>query len=270
LCIFCGGHLLRRARFRHTSSLASTTGSEAINRSVARVTDAKPLIHVIDEDPAVRESLCKLLTTHGYRVIAYGLAADYLAGTPRAGDLVLVDVRAPEMSGIDLLDHIRTRRLPVPVVLMSAYADIKLAVRAIKSGAADFIVKPFDERDVLASLASAAAGAQRAGHLEEKQPTGTLAGLTTRESEVLAGLLEGKLNKAIAFELGISVRTVDKYRANLMMKTKARSLSELIQIAVRAEEERDKHASHAGEAPDDRRRPAAEPLIPEHSGKSEA
>jgi len=143
-----------------------------------------------------------------------------------------------EMSGIELLAEMKTRRIALPAVVMTAFADVPTAVKAMKLGAVDFIEKPFDDElmvgSIRAALARNADPDSPDAHIEAARRR--LAGLTARERDVLHGLMKGKLNKTIAFELGISVRTVETHRANLMTKTQSESLSELIRLSLLAEE----------------------------------
>jgi len=189
-------------------------------------------VHIIEDDPGVRESLSLLLQSAGLETRLHPSAVAFLQSEPPAGGCVVSDVRMPGMTGIELLEEIKKRRLPTPVILMTAFADVPQAVKAMKLGAADFVEKPFDDELMISSVRSvlARSGDDGAAAAREK-----LENLTAREKEVLAGLLKGKLNKTIAYELGVSVRTVETHRANLMTKTQARSLSELIRMSLLAE-----------------------------------
>ncbi len=136
------------------------------------------------------------------------------------------------MTGLDLLAEMRERRLHLPTILMTAFGDVPQAVKAMKLGAVDFIEKPFDDELMVSSVREALARRGDDSALAVRQ---NFDSLTAREKDVLTGLLQGKLNKTIAYELGVSVRTVESHRANLMAKTKARSLSELIRMSLLAE-----------------------------------
>lgn len=193
------------------------------------------IVHVIDDDEALRDSLAFLLHTAGLRVQTHASAAAFLAVLPNA-DLtcIVTDVRMPGMSGIDLLRRLKELGISVPVIVVTGHGDVPLAVEAMKFGAADFLEKPFDDDILLASVRSALR--QQAGEIkrqtERAEIDSRLAALSPRERDVLGGLVGGHANKQIAFDLGISPRTVEIYRANLMDKMKAGSLSDLVRMAL--------------------------------------
>jgi two-component system response regulator FixJ len=195
----------------------------------------KPVVHVIDDDEAVRESLSFLLRTAQIEVQAHGSANAFLAALPtlRPG-CVITDVRMPGLSGIDLLRRLKELKITVPVIVITGHGDVPLAVEAMKVGAADFLEKPFDDNVLLASVHSALE--QQDGQVkrdsERADIESRLAALSSRERDVLNGLIAGHANKVIAFDLGISPRTVEIYRANLMNKMQAASLSELVRMAL--------------------------------------
>ncbi len=199
------------------------------------MTQQSPIVHIVDDDPAVRESLEMLLAMEGFGVRAYGSAEEFLAtGGSNGDDCLVTDVRMPGMSGLELLTGLKERRISTPIVVMTAYGDIALAVQAMKMGAVDFIVKPVRGETLVNSIRSALAGddnqePEESGDSKVKERFDKL---SRREKDVLAGLLAGKLNKTIAYELGISVRTVESHRARLMAKTKAGSLSQLVRMAL--------------------------------------
>lgn len=193
------------------------------------------IVHVIDDDPAVRDSLRLLLSTEGFGVCAHSSVKDFLSVVRRdETGCVVTDVRMPEMTGFDLLAEMQERRLDLPVVVITAHADVPLAVQAMKAGAVDLLEKPFDDDTLLASVRHAVT--RRCGDDEARAESQVvaerLATLTPRESEVLGGLLKGQPNKVIALELGISVRTVEVHRANVMAKMQAASLSELVRMSL--------------------------------------
>jgi two-component system response regulator FixJ len=196
----------------------------------------EPTIHIIDDDPAVRESLAMLLKSAGLHSRPYASARDFLESPAPAGCIVS-DIRMPGMTGLELLEELKNRRSWLPVILMTAFADVPQAVKAMKLGAVDFIEKPFDDELIVSSVRAALArrGDSRAGDVEAKTAREKLESLTGREKDVLEGLMKGKLNKTIAHDLGISVRTVETHRANLMIKTEAQSLSELVRMSLLAE-----------------------------------
>ncbi|MBY6241243.1 response regulator FixJ [Methylosinus sp. Sm6] len=195
------------------------------------------VVHVIDDDDAVRDSLALLLSTEGLRVEAHESASAFLAHVqPGAPGCVVTDARMPEMTGIELLEEMKSRQLVLPVVVITAYADVDLAVQAMKQGAFDFLEKPFDNEALIACvrLALAFEREEQFRAAETQTIQARMQTLTARESEVLARLLDGLPNKTIGRELGISVRTVEVHRANVMLKMNAGSLSELVRMSLAA------------------------------------
>lgn len=195
------------------------------------------LVHVIDDDDAVRESLEFLLRTAKIEVRTYDSATTFL-NTMSGGAIgcIVTDVRMPGMSGVDLLRQLRARGSTMPVIVITGHGDIQLAVEAMKIGAADFLEKPFDDEVLLASVKAALGRLEKDAQRETERAelNNRLATLSTREREVLDGLVAGKANKVIAFDLGISPRTVEIYRAHVMTKMSAGSLSELVRMALLA------------------------------------
>jgi two-component system response regulator FixJ len=192
-------------------------------------------VHVIDDDEALRDSLAFLLRTARFDVLSYPSAVAFLEALPDANlSYVITDVRMPGMSGIDLLRRLRERKISVPVIVITGHGDIPLAVEAMKMGAIDFLEKPFDDEVLIASVKAALR--QKEGevkrHGERAEIESRLAALSNRERDVLGGLVVGRANKQIAYDLGISPRTVEIYRANLMSKMKAGSLSDLVRMAL--------------------------------------
>jgi two-component system, LuxR family, response regulator FixJ len=191
----------------------------------------------VDDDEAVRQSLAFLLSTAGTPVRVYNSATSFLASlaTLQAGCLI-TDVRMPDMTGIELLQRLRAKDIKLPVIVITGHGDIPLAVEAMKCGAIDFIEKPFAEESILRAVRAAEERAKKQGRKsgEEAAVAVRIASLSGRERQVLDGLVAGNANKTIAFELGISPRTVEIYRANLMTKMHAKSLSELIRITLAA------------------------------------
>jgi two-component system response regulator FixJ len=193
------------------------------------------VVHVIDDDEALRESLIFLLRTAGLEVKSHASAVDFLEALAAADPgCIISDVRMPGMSGIDLLRRLRELNIGVPVIVITGHGDVPLAVEAMKFGAIDFLEKPFDDEVLLASVGAALA--QHAGEArrqtERAEIETRLAALSPRERDVLDGLVAGHANKQIAFDLGISPRTVEIYRANLMDKMKATSLSDIVRMAL--------------------------------------
>ena len=195
------------------------------------------VVHVIDDDEAVRDSLTFLLNTARLAARAYDSATAFLAALPNAEPgCIITDVRMPEMSGVDLLRRLKELNVPMPVIVITGHGDIQLAVEAMKIGAADFIEKPFDDDRLLGSVKSALERLEKDTQQESARSKlqDKLQTLSAREREVLEGLVAGKPNKVIAFDLGISPRTVEIYRANVMSKMTAGSLSELVRMALLA------------------------------------
>ncbi len=198
----------------------------------------EPIIYVIDDDDAVRQSLEFLLKTAGMTVRGFEHAKAFLDILPQVGHgCVITDVRMPGMSGIDLLTRLKDSNPKLPVIIITGHGDISLAVEAMKIGAIDFLEKPFDDDHLIAAVRAALN--RDAGVVKRKAELGEitekLAALSNRERQVLDGLVAGKANKSIAFDLGISPRTVEIYRANVMTKMAANSLSDLVRMAMLAD-----------------------------------
>jgi two-component system response regulator FixJ len=195
------------------------------------------IVHIVDDDEAVRQSLAFMLSTAGIRVRVYDSATSFLGALDGLQDGCLItDVCMPEMTGVELLRELKRRAIEIPAIVITGQGDIALAVEAMKAGAIDFIEKPFEESVILASVRAAE---ERATQKGKHADTGAaimakLATLSLRERQVLDGVVAGKPNKTIARDLGISPRTVEVYRANLMAKMEAGSLSELIRMALLA------------------------------------
>jgi two-component system response regulator FixJ len=193
------------------------------------------LVHVIDDDDAVRSSLEFLLRTAKIDVRTYESATAFLSQL-KAGErgCVVTDVRMPEMSGIEMLRRLKEMSIELPVIVITGHGDVSLAVEAMKAGAVDFLEKPFEDERVLAAIDSALERDHQEGAraAERTRVREKIAQLSQREREVLDGLVAGAANKTIAFDLGISARTVEVYRANVMTKMGAKSLSELVRMAI--------------------------------------
>lgn len=194
------------------------------------------VVHLIDDDEDVRRALAFLLGTAGFAVKVYECATMFLDKYDRDGTgCVVSDVRMPGLDGLELLRRLKQMGSKAPVIVMTGHADVTLAVEAMKAGAVDFIEKPFPDEKLLAAIEAAMARQEKA------QPTGNvvqirerLASLSPREREVLDGLLAGHPNKTIAYDLGLSPRTVEVHRANVMTKMAASSLSELVRMVLSA------------------------------------
>ena len=193
------------------------------------------LVHIIDDDDAMRESLAFLLKTTKIPSVAYPNAGAFLSRLDSVkGGCVITDVRMPGMSGIDLLKRLRELGNDIPVIVITGHGDVPLAVDAMKQGASDFLEKPFED-DLLLRAVRGALRDQASQHEQQSQRIAIearLASLSPRERQVLEGLVAGHPNKTIAFDLGISSRTVEIYRANVMTKMDADSLSVLVRMAL--------------------------------------
>ncbi len=196
---------------------------------------AEPVVHVIDDDEAARHSLAFLLDCAGLGSRTYESAIEFLKMVPRLEPgCIVTDVRMPGMSGVELVRKLKALGVTAPVIVITGHADVPLAIEAMKAGVADFIEKPFSDDSILAAVRAALEQSQgRDRMMEEKERIQALIeSLSPREKEVLDGLVEGKANKVIAFDLDISARTVEVYRANVMTKMQAGSLSELVRMAT--------------------------------------
>jgi two-component system response regulator FixJ len=194
-----------------------------------------PIVHVIDDDEAARHSLAFLLGTAKIEVKTYESATAFLAiATNVKCGCIITDVRMPEISGIDLLRRLKELKIGVPVIVVTGHGDVPLAVEAMKIGAAEFLEKPFDDEDLLAAVRAALdrQSIDSKRQAERADIDSRLAALSNRERDVLHGLVSGLANKQIAFKLGISPRTVEIYRANLMTRMQASSLSDLVRMAL--------------------------------------
>jgi len=194
-------------------------------------------VYIVDDDEAVRDSLAVLLESKAYAVRSFGSAPEFLEAAPSlAAGCLIVDIRMPEMDGLELQQRLTERALYFPMIVITGHGDVPLAVRAMKAGAVDFIAKPFTTDIILDSLAAACSrlAAPSAQDPARGAAASKLALLSPREREVLDGLLAGLPNKSIAYDLEISPRTVEIHRARVMDKMGARSLSELIRLALAA------------------------------------
>jgi len=192
-------------------------------------------VHVIDDDDDARESLAFLLSTADVPSQTYASAREFLAVAGEVGGVVVTDVRMPEMDGLELVRRLSALGVNLPVIVMTGHGDVPLAVEAMKAGVRDFIEKPFDDETMLSSIRAAleAVGETHAKEAERLELLRRIEALSPRERQVLEGLVAGKANKVIAYDLDISPRTVEIYRAHVMTKTQAKSLSELVRMAMR-------------------------------------
>ena len=195
------------------------------------------VVHLVDDDAAIRRSVGFMLKTSGHQVEAYESGDALLkAGARLEEGCILLDIRMPGMDGLEVQQALQERGIGLPVIIMTGHGDVALAVRAMKAGAVDFIEKPFDKGVLLKSLEEAYRRLTRREATDDRRRDAEvrLQALTPRERDVLNGLAEGLPNKTIAYDLGISPRTVEIHRANLMTKLGVRSLSEALRIAFAA------------------------------------
>ena len=193
------------------------------------------LVHLVDDDEAIRRSVGFMLKTSGFNVRTYesGIELMKAAGGLETG-CILLDIRMPGMDGLEVQKALREKGVGLPVIIMTGHGDVSLAVQAMKAGAVDFIEKPFEKAVLLSGIEHAMERLKRSGATQDRADEAIvrLQALTPREREVLDGLAKGLPNKTIAYDLGISPRTVEIYRANVMTKMKAGSLSELVRMAL--------------------------------------
>lgn len=197
---------------------------------------------IIDDDEAVRDSLAFLLQTAEIAthisVQTYETASAFLdSGAAKDAGCIITDVRMPDIDGLELLRRLKQMDVRAPVIVITGHGDVPMAVEAMKIGAADFLEKPFDDTALLDAVQAALGQGEqdRARNAERADIAARLAALSTRERQVLDGLVQGHANKTIAFDLGISPRTVEIYRANVMSKMQASSLSNLVRMALIAD-----------------------------------
>lgn len=200
--------------------------------------DDRRIVHIIDDEDAIRRSAGFMLKTSGFAVTPWISGVEFLKNVKHVEPgCILLDVRMPEMDGLEVQHALRERGVAMPVVVLTGHGDVSIAVRAMKAGAVDFIEKPFEKSALLAALDHAF---DRLADVENRACRAAdaailIAGLTAREQDVLRGLAQGLPNKTIAYDLGISPRTVEVHRANLMARLNVRSLSEALRIAFAAD-----------------------------------
>ena len=203
------------------------------NPGATKDTKRKPIIYIVDDDDGMRRALTILMTTVGYQPMAFARPTEFLAkyDSNQAGCLVL-DVRMPEMSGLEVQQHLNRSGSMLPVILVTGHGDIPMAVQAMKDGAFDFLQKPFRDQDLIDRINAALKqdaqnreSVERLADLRQRAES-----LTPREREVMAHVVDGKANKVIAIDLGLSERTVEIHRANVMEKMGARSVAHLVKM----------------------------------------
>jgi len=196
-----------------------------------RVVKRDPLVYLVDDDEAIRDSLGLLLRSVGLECEVYGSALDFLgAYDPRRHSCLVADIRMPGLSGLELQQRLNEQRAEVPVIFITGHGDVPMAVNAMKSGASDFIQKPFRDQDLIDRIHKALAkdSERRASRALDDGIRERLATLTPRETEVMRRVVRGQANKVIALDLGVSQRTVELHRARVMRKLKMRSLADLV------------------------------------------
>ena len=200
--------------------------------------EAQRIVYVVDDDPAVRRSLERLLDAADFRAVSFGYPEEFLDAvkSPPPGCCALVDLRLPGMSGLKVLELLRRIDARLPVIVMTGHGDVQSAVQAMKTGAADFIEKPYSDDALITAIDTAVTTGARQGSADEAAEAASLIGtLSPREKQVLYALMAGRANKAIAFELGISVRTVEVHRARMMERLDVRQLGQAVRLAVLAQ-----------------------------------
>ncbi|MBD3761897.1 response regulator [Sphingomonadaceae bacterium G21617-S1] len=197
----------------------------------------KRLVHIVDDEDSIRRSAKFMLTTSGFAVETWESGTAFLKEVRHVETgCILLDVRMPEMDGLEVQQTLNERGVTMPVIILTGHGDVSIAVRAMKAGAVDFIEKPFEKAVLLAAIDAAYARIEERGDKEARSGEAQimLGKLTAREREVLDGLARGFPNKTIAYDLGISARTVEVHRANLMSKLGVRNLSDALRIAFAA------------------------------------
>jgi two-component system, LuxR family, response regulator FixJ len=198
---------------------------------------SKGKVYVIDDDEAMRDSLDFLLDSSGFDVVLFEDAQGFLDALPKlAVGCIVSDVRMPGVDGIELLKRMKALHSPYPVIIMTGHGDVPLAVEAMKLGAVDFLEKPFEDGRLITMIETAIRQAEPAAKSEAlaQDIAARIASLSPRERQVMDGLIAGLSNKLIARDYDISPRTIEVYRANVMTKMQAGSLSELVRLAMRA------------------------------------
>jgi RNA polymerase sigma factor (sigma-70 family) len=196
---------------------------------------AKSTVFVVDDDQAMRNSLKWLIESVGVAVESFASADDFLANyEPGRRGCIVLDVRMPGMSGLDLQEHLVQQNIRIPTVIITGHGDVPMAVRAMKAGAVDFIEKPFNDEALLDAIRRAIATEerQRNAQFEHREIQARIEHLTPREREVMNRVTDGSSNKEIANSLGVSAKTIEAHRARVMEKMQARSLAELVRMAL--------------------------------------
>ena len=200
---------------------------------MTKETRRKPVIYIVDDDDGMRRALTVLMTTVGYQPVAFARPAEFLQKyDPNQAGCLVLDVRMPEMSGLEVQQQLNRNGALIPVILITGHGDIPMAVQAMKDGAFDFLQKPFRDQELLdrinAALKQDAQNRESVDRLADLRQRAE--SLTPREREVMALVVDGKANKVIAIDLGLSERTVEIHRANVMEKMAARSVAHLVKM----------------------------------------
>jgi FixJ family two-component response regulator len=200
--------------------------------------EATPIVFVVDDDDAVRRALMRLIRCAGYHVEGFGSASEFLESRPRTNltACLVLDVQLPDLNGLDLQRELNAASALLPIIFITGHGDIAMTVSAMKAGATDFLAKPIGDTDLLRAIETALRNSSQAvaNRIELESIRGRLARLTPREREVLALLVEGRLNKQVAYELGIAEKTIKVHRARVMEKMETHSLVELARITDKA------------------------------------
>lgn len=198
------------------------------------MTNETPIVYVVDDDPPVRQSLERLLRSGGYATKTFASALDFLDyGPPNVPGCLVSDIRMPQMSGLELQDRLAEKKISIPIIFITAYGTVPDSVKALKAGATDFLEKPFKAHELLDAVSQGI----KKHHLLMKQKirlkilTARLRTLTPREREVYELVASGKLNKQVAYDLGITEKTVKVHRAQVMQKMEAESFADLVRFA---------------------------------------
>jgi two-component system response regulator FixJ len=195
----------------------------------------KGIVHIVDDDEPLRRALQRLLRSAGYTAITYGAAAAVIDAASELSGCMLLDLRMPVMDGLEALARLSALGVHVPVIVVTGYGDVPTAVQAMKAGALDFIEKPIDEDRLLAAIEAAlSTGARKTRDDEIARAAQRMGTLSPRERQVLEGIVAGRLNKLIAYDLDISVRTVEVHRTRLLGRLGTHSMAEAIRVAVMA------------------------------------
>ena len=200
------------------------------------MTGPRPIVYIVDDEPGVRNSLSSLVRSVGLEARAFAGGTEFFASTREdAPECLVVDVRMPGISGLDLQNKLSQSSFPIPVIFITGHGDISMAVRVMKLGALEFLTKPFHDQDLLSAIRRAIrqSTAARERQAEMAALRARFASLTPREAEVMEGVVEGLMNKQVAFQLGTSEKTVKVHRARVMHKMRAGSLPDLVRMAQR-------------------------------------